>query len=149
MEGLADFLDSLIGGVDLSFFAMAIGGLFWGLFILKPWVSSPHNNEILVKKCIHLIYIGSYALIITQLFKLALKLWLMNTTLGRWPLADLMQTTHFHAGFLRIIFALILTVFVNTALKHHIYSKKHWNLALLIALSAQMILLCDYRKSIW
>ena len=134
MEGLADFLDSLIGGIDLSFFAMAIGGLIWGVIILKPWVSSPHNNEVLVKKCIHLIFIGSYSLIITQLFKLALKLWVMNTTLGYWPLADLMQTTQFQAGCFRIVFALVLTVFVKTVLMYHFDSKKHWKLALLLAL---------------
>ena len=123
MEGLADFFDSLIGGVDLSFFSMAIGGLLWGMFILKPWVSSPHNNEVLVKKCVYLIYIGSYALIFTQLFKLILKFWLMTVTLDRWPLSDLMHTLQFQAGCLRLICAFLLAVYVNNNLRDHIYSK--------------------------
>ena len=113
---------------------MAIGGLLWGLFILKPWASSPHNNEVIVKQCIRLIYIGSYALIITQLFKLVLKLWLMTASLERWPLADLIQTTQFQAACFRIIFALLLTVYVNSILKHHINSKKHWIQTFLLAL---------------
>ncbi|MCK5664704.1 MAG: CopD family protein, partial [Thiotrichaceae bacterium] len=134
MKGLANFLDSLTGGVDLTFFSMAFGGLLWGLFILKPWVSSPHNNEVLVKRCIRLIYIGSYALIITQLCKIVLKLWLMTATLGRWPLADLVHTLQFQASCFGIIFALLLTLYVNSALKHHIYSKRHWIQASLLAL---------------
>ena len=36
MAGIADFLDSLIGGFDLICFCLLIGGLFWGLFILRP-----------------------------------------------------------------------------------------------------------------
>ena len=37
MEGIADFLDSLIGGVDLICYSLAIGGLLWGIFVIRPW----------------------------------------------------------------------------------------------------------------
>jgi len=37
MAGIADFLDSLVGGFDLICYSIVIGGLFWGLFVLRPW----------------------------------------------------------------------------------------------------------------
>ena len=36
MAGIADFLDSLIGGLALICYSLTIGGLFWGLFVLRP-----------------------------------------------------------------------------------------------------------------
>ena len=134
MEGIAGFLDSLIGGVDLTFFSMAVGGLIWGVIILKPWVSSLHNDKALLNKCIKLIYIGFYALVITQSIKIILKLWLMTATLGRWPLADLMQTVQFQAGCFRILFALILALYIKKVLTLNTNSKKHWTRAILLTI---------------
>ncbi len=37
MAGIADFLDSLIGGFSLICFCFSVGSLFWGLFVLLPW----------------------------------------------------------------------------------------------------------------
>ncbi len=134
MEGIADFLDSLIGGVDLSFYAMTIGGLIWGMIILTPWNDSPHNKDSLTESCVKLIYIGALSVGITQLIKLALKLWLMTATLERWPLGDLMQTLQFQAGIIRSFFAFGLALYVHYGLKKHIHSKPHWIKSLLLAL---------------
>jgi hypothetical protein len=45
MEGMADFFYSLTGNIELLFFSMAIGSLFWIFFTLQPWELK--NNEIL------------------------------------------------------------------------------------------------------
>jgi putative copper resistance protein D len=134
LEGIADFLDSLIGGIDLTFYCMSIGGLLWATIVLKPWISSPHNNSLLLKQCIRLISFGSSALIVTQLTKIILKLWLMTATLGRWPLADLMKTVQFQAGCLRVFFAILLSLYITKVLNQQINSKQHWITALLISL---------------
>jgi putative copper resistance protein D len=132
MEGIADFLDSLMGGIGLVFFSMSIGGLLWGCFVLKPWALN--NNEILINKSITLIFIGSYSLILIQLIKLILTLWLMTATLERWPFADLIHTEQFQAGCLRIFFALILSIHLKYVLKNQQRSKKHWFQALTLTL---------------
>lgn len=42
MNGITDFLDSILGGVDLITFSLAVGGVMWGLFILNPLIE--HRN---------------------------------------------------------------------------------------------------------
>lgn len=134
MEGIADFLDSLIAGIDLSFYAMSIGGLLWATIILKPWIKSPHNDTLLIKHSIKLIAFASTALIVTQFSKIALKLWLMTTALGRWPLADLMKTVQFQASCLRLFFAMALSFYITKVLRQHLHSKQHWINSLFISL---------------
>ena len=50
MAGIADFLDSLIGGFSLICFALAVGRLFWGLFILQPWQKKADLPPVLLYK---------------------------------------------------------------------------------------------------
>ena len=78
MEGIADFLDSLVGGVDLTCYAMTIGGLFWVMLIVKPWDADRRLiNESLIQSTIKIIYIGGFSLAAIQLFKIILKVWLI------------------------------------------------------------------------
>ena len=58
MAGIADFLDSLIGGLALICYSLTIGGLFWGLFVLRPWNNQDRYNAVLLQKTITLIYKG-------------------------------------------------------------------------------------------
>ena len=73
MAGIADFLDSLIGGFDLICYSLTIGGLFWGLFVLRPWNIQDGYNALLLQKTIALIYKGGFLLAAAQLFKIILK----------------------------------------------------------------------------
>jgi putative copper resistance protein D len=73
MAGIADFLDSLIGGFDLISYSLTIGGLFWGLFILRPWNNQGIYNAVLLKKTTTLIYQGAFLLAAAQLFKIILN----------------------------------------------------------------------------
>ena len=65
MEGIANYLDSLIGGVDLTFYSITIGGLLWGLFVLRPWDDNTDFNSALLNKTMDLIHLGSKALVFT------------------------------------------------------------------------------------
>ena len=95
MAGIADFLDSLVGGFDLICYSLTIGGLFWGLFVLRPWNNKNQYNAVLLQKTITLIYKGGFLLAAAQLFKIVLKIWLMTAVLERWPFPDFAYTTQF------------------------------------------------------
>jgi putative copper resistance protein D len=126
MAGIADFLDSLIGGFDLICYALAIGSLFWGLFLLRPWLEQDKFNPLLMEKTIALLYKGGFLLAAAQAFKIILKIWLMTAVLERWPFPEFADTTQFIGGLIRTVLTLVLASYVYQVLRHHPYSKQHW-----------------------
>ena len=134
MEGIANYLDSLIGGVDLTCFAIAIGGVLWGLLVLRPWQDTTNYNSALLDKTVGLIHFGSKALVITQLAKIGLKLWLMAATLGKSPFAAFFNTVQFQAGMVRAACAFGLFQFVHHCLRPHPRRQSHWQIATAIVL---------------
>lgn len=136
MEGIADFLDSIIGGIDLICYSLAIGGLVWGLFILRPWEYAHKQNKvhiILTEQTIRLIYQGAFALAIVQFIKIILKIWLMDSILERWPFPEFASTTQFIGGIFRLSLVIALATFVYSVLRHNAHSRKHWFNAATIA----------------
>lgn len=129
MEGIANYLDSLIGGVDLTFYSITIGGLLWGLFVLRPWNDNTDYNSALLNKTMDLIHLGSKALVFTQLSKIGLKIWLMAATLGKSPFPAFFHTVQFQAGMTRASFAFALYLFIRSVLKNQLRSKQHWYIA--------------------
>ncbi|MCX7102136.1 MAG: copper resistance protein, partial [Methylobacter sp.] len=111
MAGIADFLDSLIGGFDLICYCLAIGGLFWGLFVLRPWHQSNQYPSVLLQKTITLLYKGGFWLAAAQAFKIVLKIWLMTAVLERWPFPEFAGTTQFIGGIIRTLLTLILATY--------------------------------------
>lgn len=134
MEGIANYLDSLIGGVDLTFYSIAIGGLMWGLFVLRPWDEDANHNTALLEKTVNLIHFGSKTLVVTQLSKIGLKIWLMAVTLGKSPFPAFFYTVQFQAGLARAASAFALFLFIKYSLNNNFRSKKHWLLASLTIL---------------
>ncbi|MEO1882330.1 MAG: CopD family protein [Methyloprofundus sp.] len=142
MEGIADFLDSIIGGIDLICYSLAVGGLTWGLFVVKPWGNVDWQNadkqgqalNILTERAIRLIYQGAFALVIVQLLKILLKIWLMDSILERWPFPEFASTTQFIGGIIRLFLAMALAVFVYYVLRSNANSRQHWFYAVVIAL---------------
>ncbi|PKM38456.1 MAG: copper resistance protein [Gammaproteobacteria bacterium HGW-Gammaproteobacteria-10] len=134
MGGLADFLDSLVGGVDRVFFSAAIGGLIWGLFMLKPWHGRYNDKHL--SSTVSLIYYGACGLAFTQGFALILKVWLMYATLGIWPFPAFADTIQFKAGLARMIVIGCLAYYVGRSLSLHPASKNAWYIAAAIAIPA-------------
>lgn len=132
MEGIANYLDSLIGGVDLTFYSMVIGGLFWGWFILRPWEDETQYNSSLLNRTVRLIHFGSKALVLTQLAKIGLKIWLMSVTLGKSPFPAFFATTQFQAGLLRATFSFALAIYIREFLLANPRSRTHWRNVLTI-----------------
>ncbi len=134
MGGLADFLDSLVGGVDRVFFSVAIGGLIWGMFMLKPW--SRRYDEKHLSSTVTLIYYGAFGLALTQGFALIIKVWLMNVTLGVWPFPAFADTIQFKAGMVRMIVMGCLAFYVGSKLSLQPTSKNAWYNATALAIPA-------------
>lgn len=151
MAGIADFLDSLIGGFDLICYSLAIGSLFWGLFVLRPWHSprqfrtgSRHTyhpwqyqdgySALLLQKTITLLYKGGFWLAAAQLFKIILKVWLMTAVLERWPFPEFAATTQFIGGIIRALLTVFLAAYCYRYLSNNPFSKQHWINAGIVAL---------------
>jgi len=134
MAGIADFLDSLVGGFDLICYSLAIGSLLWGLFVLRPWNNKNGYNSVLLQKTIALIYKAGFLLAAAQLFKIVLKIWLMSAVLDRWPFPEFAYTTQFIGGIVRAILTVFLAGYCYQTLSKYPYSKQHWITAVLVAL---------------
>lgn len=134
MAGIADFLDSLIGGFDLICFSLLIGGLFWGLFILRPWNRQAGYPEELLETTVGLIVKGGLCLAGAQIFKIFLKVWLMTALLNRWPFPEFAETTQFIGGLVRTVLTLALTAYCHYFLRNNLLSKRHWLIANLLTL---------------
>lgn len=126
MAGIADFLDSLIGGVDLVCFCLMMGGLLWGIFVLRPWRNPSSLSAELLEKTIALIYVGGLLLAAAQLFKIILKIWLMVVILQRWPFPEFAYTTQFIGGLVRLTLTLMLAGYCYCRLRLYPYSQKYW-----------------------
>ncbi|MFZ2170596.1 MAG: CopD family protein [Methylococcaceae bacterium] len=133
MAGIADFLDSLIGGFDLICYSLTIGGLFWGLFVLRPWHIQDGYNAVLLQKTITLIYKGGFLLAAAQLFKIILKIWLMTAVLERWPFPEFANTTQFIGGIVRTILTVFLAGYCYRYLSKNPFSKAHWTTAVVVS----------------
>ena len=134
MAGIADFLDSLIGGFDLICFALLIGGLFWSIFLLQPWKTEKNSSGLLIDKTITLIYKGGFWLAGAQLFKIVLKIWLMAAILEKSPFPEFAQTTQFIGGFIRAALTLALASYVYQFVKSAPRSQTAWQNAGWLAL---------------
>lgn len=134
MAGIADFLDSLIGGFDLICFCLAIGSLLWGLCVLRPWNAVDGMSPVLLEKTVALIYKGGFLLAAAQLFKIILKIWLMTAILHRWPFPEFSYTTQFVGGIIRIVLTLLLAGYCFLFLRKNPFSKQHWIMAGIAAL---------------
>lgn len=134
MEGIADFLDSLIGGVDLIFYSLTIGTLIWGNIVLRPSTNSDAYNTVLLEKIIALIYKAGFALALAQLFKIVLKIWLMTAILSRWPFPEMAETVQFTGGIIRMLLALVLAFYCKFYLFNNPFSEHHWRTAGIIAI---------------
>ena len=134
MGGIADFLDSLIGGVDRVFFCAAIGSLIWGLLLLKPW--SARYNDKHLSSTVTLLYFGALGLAITQAFALIVKIWLIRVTLEQWPFPAFAETIQFKGGIVRLLVFATLAVFTRLRLSAQPTSLTNWRIATGIGLLA-------------
>jgi copper resistance protein D len=103
---LADFLAGLLRGCTLMGLALAVGGVAWGLGVLRAPAAEGQVQA--RRRCLTLIAAGSVALAASQVLLLLLGAYVLAMTLGRNPLPKLFTTTYFAAGVIRTLVALAL-----------------------------------------
>src|SRR5215475_4273970 len=101
---LADFLDSMLRGAVLVSLSLVLGGVAWGLLVLR--VPRSRAPAPCIRRCLTLVVAGAVALAAAQASLLALKAKVLSASLGRDALGDFAGTLHFEAGAARALLAL-------------------------------------------
>ncbi|XSG85749.1 MAG: copper resistance D family protein [Methylohalobius sp. ZOD2] len=126
LEGLANFLDDFMGGVELISFSIALGALIWIRLVLpqlnRSTTSAQSDQEAsmstLIGHGLGWLYIGAYVLAVSHAIALLAKAWVLQETLGHLPWAAYMGTTQFQAGFLRMLFSIGLGIAAQNLHRH-------------------------------
>lgn len=106
MEGLADFLDDLLGSAELVALAIGVGGLVWGAVVLRGWRPGLGAGEAAATRlCLRLSLGGAAGLLAARFADLTVKAWLLTMTLGRWPFPAFLQAPLVVAGTLQAVLA--------------------------------------------
>jgi putative copper resistance protein D len=108
MQGLADFADSLLGGALLVALSLVLGGVVWGLLVLRA--GRPGADAAAVRRCVALLGAGAAALALGQIASLALKVFLLSSYVGADVLAVFAATLQFRAGTAHAALAATLAV---------------------------------------
>ena len=108
MEGIANFLDDLMGGFELISFSLTLGALIWSRILLKPLLASGQAS--VLRTSLRWLYLGAFALAASHGIELLAKAWVLKETLGHLPVAAYISTTQFRAGLLRMLLALGLGI---------------------------------------
>jgi putative copper resistance protein D len=103
---LADLLETLLHAGLLSGVALALGGVVWGLVVLRPWRGDEPSAAI--ARCLALAAAGAVLGAACQVSLLALKAILLARSVGPEAPAAFLTTLHFTAGTVRAVAALAL-----------------------------------------
>lgn len=107
IQGIANFLDDLMGGLQLIAFCIAIGTILWTLRVLRP--GSGDAPPAALSAALRLLVQSAWALAITQGIEIVMKGIVIAATLGELPLAYV-GTVQFVAGAVRVVLAAALAV---------------------------------------
>ncbi len=110
LQGLADFLDSLMGGVGLVALSIALGSLLWMIFILDALPIPREDKTRLNHQPLQWLSMSGWLLAATHAIALVSKGVVLKETLGHLPLEAYMGTTQFRAGFVRMLLSLGLAM---------------------------------------
>ncbi|MFN3919799.1 MAG: copper resistance D family protein, partial [Methylohalobius sp.] len=109
LQGLANFLDALMGGIGLICFSLALGALVFAYFVLKP-LAKENGTSYLVAYSLRWLYLGALGLAASHAVALLTKAWILKETLGHLPLVPYFGTTQFQAGVARMVLSFGLAV---------------------------------------
>ncbi|MGH7390854.1 MAG: copper resistance D family protein [Candidatus Rokuibacteriota bacterium] len=101
---LADFLESLLHAALLGGAALALGGVAWGLAVVRAWRGD--QPRVAVVRCLALVGAGATLVAVCQAARLAAKTLALSQSLGHDALAEFATTLHFGAGSARVVLAL-------------------------------------------
>jgi putative copper resistance protein D len=106
---LHDFIAGLVRGIGLLGLAAAVGGVAWGVAVLR----APRSRDLpprVATRCLDVVGLGAVLVVIAQTAAVLLEDYVLSTMLGRRALPQLLGTTYFTAGIARAALALALAV---------------------------------------
>ena len=130
MQGFADFVDSLLGGAILVALSTAVGGVVWGLAVLRPG-RRPLDPRFL-RRALTLVALGAAALALAQAALLGVKALLLADYLGPDAFARFTTTLQFRAGAARASAAAVLAAAAHW-LRARPTSGRRWAVVTLLA----------------
>ena len=101
---LADFFDTLLRGAVLAGVSLALGGLAWQLWVVRPW--QHRVPDAAVRRGLTLLASGAVVVAAGQALLLVLKALVLSDAFGRDALGGFVVTLHFIAAAARILVAL-------------------------------------------
>ena len=93
---LADFLDTLLRGAVLAGVSLALGGLAWQLWVVRPW--QHRVPDAAVRRGLTLLGSGALVVAAGQALLLVLKALVLSDAFGRDALGGFVVTLHFIAA---------------------------------------------------
>ena len=99
---MAGFVDVLLRGLALCGQAVAIGGVVWALFVLRPAVRERPALAPLVGRSLVLTAAGAVVVAVGQLLSLAVQLGQLGGDAGC-PMREFLATTYFLAAAVRTV----------------------------------------------
>jgi len=106
LQGIANFIDDLMGGFQLIGLSMLVGGVIWALSVLRVAKAEGGAPKAALALAANVVRWGSLLLAGAQALKIACKGLVLAVTLGTLPLADYASTMQFEAGSARLLLAL-------------------------------------------
>src|SRR5262247_3052474 len=82
MTELVDFLDEVLGPLEIAAMCLAVGGIVWGLFVLRPWRSLGEGTSAAAACCTGVLRAGAVGVVFARLSALAAKAWIIFAALG-------------------------------------------------------------------
>jgi copper resistance protein D len=110
MQAFATFLNAFLKSLLLIADSCAVGGLVFGLVILKAGRDPLAIEGGLAHRTIAFIRAGAVVMAVAQLAELATDGWLLAETINRSPLPAYLHTLHFQAGLARALLAAALAL---------------------------------------
>ncbi|WP_031430439.1 copper resistance D family protein [Methylomicrobium agile] len=107
LQGVADFLDDILGGFALIGFSSIVGGLLWHLTVLDT-VSDTPSAIPMRRRNAWGIWAGAVLLAAATGLELIVKAAILASALGEFPFAAYAGSIQFKAGALRCLLALAL-----------------------------------------
>ena len=135
LQGIASFLDDLIGGLLAVSLSLVIGSLVWAFAVLRAGRETP--DRMLLDACMRLLQAGAVAMAVLQALKLAAKAAVLASLLGELPWTAYMTTVQFGAGVLRILCAAALAWSAGRLMIRS--SRNHWIAVVFLSLMLWLI----------
>ena len=135
-QGLANFLDDLMGDLALIGLCIVAGSLFWGGFVLRVQTELTRSSPAMLRRWVGLLRFGAWLLAAAQAAKLLTKATEVAATFGELPWEAYATTVQFDAGALRVALAASLA-WASARLSRRPSSRMSW--ALVVGLTAPLV----------